>query len=94
MRQGKNGKMERKRREIVKGRRNLFGMYQNGNFYTGRKHFMLVAGKKLGNVTLHPLKNIPLTPLYIDIFYAGNFLTSPTFDCTPCYIPGHKTHLF
>ena len=39
-------------------------------FLLGKKHFTL--GKKLGNVTLPPLKNIPLTPLYIiDIYYGG-----------------------
>ena len=43
--------------------------------------------EKSGNVTLPPLKNIPLTPLCVDIYYWGNFLTSPTFDCTRGYAP-------
>ena len=38
---------------------------------TGKKAFH--AGKKLGNVTLSPLKNIPLRPLYIDIYYGRKF---------------------
>ena len=40
---------------------NLFWVYQNGNFFTGKKHFM--PGKKSGKMTLPPQKNFPVTPL-------------------------------
>ena len=43
-------------------------------FSTGKKHFM--PGKKSGKMTLHPLKNIPLTPLpslYVLLCYSKLF---------------------
>ena len=42
---------------------NLFGVYQNGQFLTGKIIFH--ARKKSGKLTVSPLKNIPLTPLYL-----------------------------
>ena len=49
-------------------------VYQNGNFYREKS---ISRWEKLENGTLLPLKNIPLMPLYIDIYYGGKFLTLP-----------------
>ena len=40
---------------------NLYWVYQNGNFVTGKKHF--TQGKKSGKMTLPPQKNMPLMHL-------------------------------
>ena len=47
---------------------NLFRVYQNGKFLPGKIIFH--AGSKSGKVTLPPMKNIHLTPLYY-CQYAG-----------------------
>ena len=41
--------------------RNLFRVYQNGNFLPGKMHFTL--GKISGKMTLPPQKNMSVTPL-------------------------------
>ena len=65
------------------------GVYQNGHFYRKKQkqNKTFHAGKKSGNVTLPPLKNIPLTSLYIDIYCGGKFSNLP--PCTPGYAPTH-----
>ena len=50
--------------------RNLFWVYENGNFSTGKKHF--TPAKKSGNMTLPPQKNMPVTPLGTP-FFSLNF---------------------
>ena len=46
--------------------RNLFWIYQNGNFLPGKKHF--TPGKKSGKMTLPPQKNMPVTPLLLRLY--------------------------
>ena len=43
---------------------NFFWVYQNGNFLPGKSILHCKKKKKTGKMTLPPLKNIPLTPLW------------------------------
>ena len=58
---------------------NLFGVYQNGNFLPGTKHF--TPGKKSGKMTLPPQKNMPVTPLDMIPYYGRN--ETQQYNCMP-----------
>ena len=65
---------------------NLFWVYQNGNFFTRKKHFM--PGKIPGKMTLPPQKNMPVTPLICDTPLTSNIYPG---GCYTSCLPPHSS---
>ena len=61
---------------------NLFWVYQNAKFSTGKKHFTIFTpGKKSGKITLPPQKNFPVTPLILFSHKHAAVFSSREVEC-------------